>query len=136
MIRSPQPKVEQGKTGMSAEGKDSAEVVKFMSLFAQLKDYCDDVPEEISNLAATDPAVKYHCDQLYYAAQLLQMNETLARPFFAAPVDTVFRAAWRDYEERYETVVGEVYLAEILELLPNVGEPSQTPTRPDGAGVH
>ena len=38
--------------------KDSAEVIKFMTLFAQLKDCCDDDPQCLFDLAENDEGVK------------------------------------------------------------------------------
>ena len=49
---------------MSKPGKDSREVVEFMTLFARLKLYSDDAPEDLSELAASDSSVKKLCTQL------------------------------------------------------------------------
>ena len=95
----------EGGGGMSRGAKDSAEVVEFMTLFARLKHWSDDAPEELADLAATDTSAKELCIQLSFAARFLKMNERRAQALFAAPVDPAFLAAWRDYEERYETVV-------------------------------
>ena len=43
---------------MSKPGKDTPEVVKFMALFAKLKDWSDDDPEGLSEFAASDESVK------------------------------------------------------------------------------
>lgn len=103
---------------MSKSSKDSPEVVKFMTLFARLKLYSDDAPEDLSELAANDSSVKDLCIQLSLAAHFLQVNERRARVLFAAPVDPTFLAAWRDYEERYETNISGVFLSD---LLPELG---------------
>ena len=88
---------------MSKPGKDTPEVVEFMALFARLKDWSDDDPEGLSDFAASDESVKELCTKLSFAAHFLKMNERRARVLFAAPVDPAFLAAWRDYEERYES---------------------------------
>ena len=103
---------------MSKPGKDSPEVVEFMTLFARLKLFSDDTPECLSELAAGDSSVKDLCAQVLFAAHFLQVNERRARVLFAAPVDPAFLAAWRDYEERYDVVVSRVWLAG---LLPELG---------------
>lgn len=103
---------------MSKPSKDTPEIVKFMTLFARLKLYSDDAPEDLSELAANDSSVKDVCIQLSLAAHFLQVNERRARALFAAPVDPTFLAAWRDYEERFETIVSGVFLSD---LLPELG---------------
>lgn len=103
---------------MSRGTKDSAEVVIFMTLFARLKLWSDDAPEELADLAATDTSVRDLCTELSFAGRFLKMNERRARELFAAPVDPTFLAAWRDYEERYETVVSVIWLSV---LLPELG---------------
>ena len=111
---------------MSRSAKDSAEVVEFMTLFARLKHWSDDAPEELADLAATDTSAKDLCIQLSFAARFLKMNERRAQALFAAPVDPAFLAAWRDYEERYETVVSGIWLSDLLPEL-GAGEPSSVP---------
>ena len=54
------------------------------------------------------------------------MNERRHRALFAAPVDPAFLAAWRDYEERYQSVVSGIWLVDLLPEL-GAGESSQTP---------
>jgi hypothetical protein len=98
---------------MSRSGKDSSEVVKFMTLFARLKDWSDDAPEDLAEFAASDTSVKDLCVDLSFAADFLKMHERRARAF-AAPVDPAFLSAWRDYEERYESVVSGVWLSAFL----------------------
>jgi hypothetical protein len=95
---------------MSSGNKDSPEVVEFMTLFARLKDWSDDAPDELADLAATDASVKDLCDKLGHAAFFLWREEQQQRTLFAAPVDPAFLAAWRDYEERYAVVVGGILL--------------------------
>jgi hypothetical protein len=71
---------------VSRIAKDPAEVIKFMTLFARLKDWLDDAPDELAEIAATDPGVQDLCTQLSFAAHFLKMNERRARALFAAPV--------------------------------------------------
>lgn len=111
---------------MSSSRKDSPQVVEFLTLFARLKHWCDDAPEELADFATTDSSVEKLCIQLSFAAKFLKMNERRARALFAAPVDPTFLAAWRDYEERYESVVSGMWL---FDLFPDLfaGEPSKVP---------
>jgi hypothetical protein len=114
---------------MSKPSKDSAAVVKFMTLFARLKDWSDDAPAELSQLASTDSSVSELCVELSFAAHFLKMNERKARTLFAAPVDPAFRAAWRDYEDRYEGVLLDIFTRHFWPDL-DTGEPSSL-ARPD-----
>ena len=114
---------------MSRGAKDSAEVVEFMTLFARLKRWSDDAPEELADLAATDTSAKELCIQLSFAARFLEMNERRAQALFAAPVDPAFLAAWRDYEERYETVVSGIWL--FLRQRESLPPPPRGRRRPD-----
>lgn len=60
-----------------------------------------------------------------------KMNERRARALFAAPVDPAFLAAWRDYEERYEAVVSDIWATDLLRELGlrerGADEPFRTP---------
>jgi hypothetical protein len=96
---------------MSASGKDSPEVIAFTVLFARLKEWTDDAPECLEELAKTDTSVHDLCNQLFWAAEPLRMKERNARALFATPVDPRFIAIWRDYEERYENVIQDVWLS-------------------------
>ncbi len=111
---------------MSEPGKDSPEVVEFMTLFARLKLFSDDAPEDLADQAASDSSVRDLCTQLSFAAHFLKMNERRARLLFAAPVDPAFLAAWRDYEERYESIVSGIWLSDLLPELAST-EPSRVP---------
>src|SRR5947209_4335351 len=102
---------------MNRVGKDSAEVVKFRTLFERLKEWCDDAYDELGDLARTDSSVEDLCTQLYFAARVLKMNERRRRVLFAKPVDPAFITAWRDYEERYEAIVSDIWATDLLRLL-------------------
>ncbi|WP_372624366.1 hypothetical protein [Falsiroseomonas sp.] len=54
------------------------------------------------------------CIDLFVAANLLRMNERRVRALLLAPADPKFIAAWRDYENRYERVVSDVWLSDLL----------------------
>ncbi len=112
---------------MSKPGKDSAEVIKFMALFNKLKDWSDDDPEGLFDFAAGDESVKDLCVELVFVAHFLKMNERRARLVFAAPVDPAFIASWRDYEERYQSVVSDVWLSDMFPGLASP-EPARVPS--------
>jgi len=107
-------------------GKDSAQVVKFMTLFAKLKEWSDDAPEQLEASSAADASIKDLCNEVSGTAFFLKMNERRHRSLFAAPVDPGFLAAWRDYEERYETVVSGIGLADLWPEISNM-TPSRAP---------
>jgi hypothetical protein len=88
-----------------SNGKNSAEVVKFLTLYSRLKDWCDDEPNAIFQLAITDEQFKGLCMQLLGAAERLHASEQRHRHLFATPVDPKFLTAWRDFEARYEHVL-------------------------------
>lgn len=111
---------------MSKPGKDSKEVVEFMTLFARLKLFCDDAPEDLADQAASDSSVMDVCTQISLAAYSLQRNERRARVLFASPVDPAFLTAWRDYEARYESIVSGIWLSDLLPEFASL-EPSSAP---------
>lgn len=111
---------------MMKPGKDSPEVVEFMALFARLKDWSDDDPAGLFEFAASDQSVKELCIKLSFASHFLKMNERRARVLFAAPVDPAFMVAWRDYEERYESIVSGIWLSDLLPELASA-KPSRVP---------
>lgn len=98
---------------MMAVGKDSVEVIEFMTLYEKLKDWVNDKPEALHELCKTDEAIKDICDKLFWAAFTLSMAERDARQLFATPVDPNFVAIWRDYEERYEPVLAWLWLGDL-----------------------
>lgn len=94
-------------------GKDSAEVVKFMTLFQKLRDKIDDDPEGLAGLSATDESVKKMCNDLHGATFALTMKERHSRNVFAAPIDPSFIEAWRDYESRFESHLVSIFLMDL-----------------------
>jgi hypothetical protein len=90
--------------------KDSDEVMRFISAFARLKDYCDDLPEELHDLSRTDPGVRQLCTQLYAITCKFRESDVLASVSMSSPTDPAFIKAWRDYESRYETLLFAIVL--------------------------
>jgi hypothetical protein len=93
--------------------KDSTEVIKFMALFQKLRDWIDDDPFGLEELAADDEALKRLCNNLGFAATFLSMNEKRQRELFSAPVDPKFIEAWRTYEARYASLISGIFLSDI-----------------------
>jgi hypothetical protein len=108
---------------MSMVATDSAEVIKFMALFARLKEWTDDSPSDLEGMGAIDPGVRDLCTQLSFAAYFLKVNERRARVLFAAPANPSFIAAWRDYEVRYEHIVSSFWLWDIFPAAPAGNQP-------------
>lgn len=111
---------------MTKLGKDSPEVVNFMVLFARLKDWSDDAPNELAEFAASDSSVRDLCTKLFFAASSLKMNERRARSLFAAPVDPAFIIAWREYEEHYGRLLSGIWLSGLFPEI-SAGEPDRAP---------
>src|SRR3974377_2040556 len=87
------------------EHKDSLEVVKFMSQFQKVKDWSEDEPESLPDIASKEKEIKDLCLKLLKAAGSLQKNERSERELFTAPVDLNFITAWRDFENRFAHVL-------------------------------
>lgn len=71
----------------------------------KLKDWSDDDPGALPELANKDESIKDLCVALLEAAQRLRMTKRNDRKLFTAPVDPKFIIAWRDFEERFEAAV-------------------------------
>ena len=99
---------------MSQNPKDSVEVMNFMTLFARLKQWCDDTPQGLAEFAKADSSVNDLGMSVSVAASILKMNEKRHRALFAAPVDPAFLAAWRDYEARYESLLVDLWIADLI----------------------
>ncbi len=95
-------------------------------LFQKLRDWIDDEPDGLNDLAFTDESVRTLCNEVYWSSTLLSMNERRRRNIFAAPVDPKFIATWRDYEDRYAQVLASIWLSDIFPILEN-GEVSRRP---------
>ncbi|WP_193368039.1 hypothetical protein [Pelagibius marinus] len=111
---------------MSWAGKDSAEVVEFLRIFAQLKDWSNDAPDELADSADHDQSIKVFCGRLRWVGQNLKREERNHRALFATPVDPTFLAEWRDYEKRYESILSGIWFDNLFKGLgPRL--PSRTP---------
>jgi hypothetical protein len=86
---------------MTGQGIQSPEVVRFLTLFQQVKTACDDTPERIKDLVETEAAVARLCSEFWVAAQTLRESEVKSATAFATGVGQTFVLAWRDYECRY-----------------------------------
>jgi hypothetical protein len=117
--------VKKTQVRMTSAGKDSAEVVEFMTLFARLKEYCDDTPEDVVELAKKDDSVSKIASSLLWAGHFLRESERQRRTLFSAPVNPGFQKARRDYEARYEGVMAEVMPGGFPDF-PDDDEPDQT----------
>jgi hypothetical protein len=56
-------------------GKETGEVINFLTLYSKLKDWCDDDPDAIFQLAIGDKKFKRLCIELLRAAQRLHASE-------------------------------------------------------------
>ena len=101
-------------------GKDSPEAVVFMAKFKELKNWSDDTPDELIELAVKDVSVKDLCVQVDFTAVAFKQDELRSPEPFVAPVSPAFQKAWRDYEKRYEHVVD---LITLMDLFVGPGEP-------------
>jgi hypothetical protein len=102
-----------------------------MALFAKLKDWSDDDPESLPNLAKEDEGVEILCDDLCLTAHFLRMNERRYPQLFAAPVDPRFLAAWRDYEDRFASPLARIWLTSHFPQFGS-GEPGEIYTNVSG----
>jgi len=91
------------------EGKDAEEVVQFMELFQRLRNWVDDEPEGLEELAERDESVNQLCLDLYNSALWLEIAEE-SRHRFAAPVDPKFVTVWRNFEDRFADSIDRVFL--------------------------
>ncbi len=107
-----------------ATNKDSDKVVRFLGLFAELKDCCDNEPEQLLDLARQDEGVRKLGVKLCWASRLLRDSERWGQKLFAAPVDPKFTAAWRDFESRFDDVVAQI---EIEDEFPGLGSVDLNP---------
>ena len=88
--------------------KDSPELIKFMALFKKLRDWIDDDPDGLIELAADDEVLKKLCVELCLAAVVLSITEKRERKLFSAPVDPKYVVAWREYETRYSSSLSDI----------------------------
>lgn len=86
---------------MSGGFKDSPEVVEFQMLFARLKVWSENDPDNVTKVANVDKEIETLCLNLLKAAGSIQKHERLHRDLFTGPVDPKFILEWRDFEERF-----------------------------------
>lgn len=94
--------------------KDSQEVINFMTLFQKLRNWIDDEPDALEELASNDKPIEELCNELSSAAFSLSMYERQHRRLFTSPADPNFIKAWRDYEARYESKISSVALFSLV----------------------
>src|SRR4051794_26209248 len=99
-------------------GKDGAEVATFMMLFARLREWIDDEPNNLEELSRNDDSIRRLCTDLWWVASSLSIAERRKSTLFAAPVDPSFIRDWRAYEARYLVAVREAFLLGFLDDLP------------------
>ncbi|HEY2482491.1 MAG TPA: DUF4145 domain-containing protein [Caulobacteraceae bacterium] len=99
---------------MAVRSKDSEDVARFLGRFAQLREWIDDNPLGLVELAERDESVRELCKRLAFDAYILRWNENSRPERFATPVDPSFTAAWRDFEERYTEPVEDVDWRDII----------------------
>ena len=74
--------------------KDSTEVIQFMALLQKFRDWIDDDPENLEQLAADDKSIARLYMDLNFAAMRLSISERRQRQLFVAPADPKFIEAW------------------------------------------
>ncbi len=90
-------------------GKDSQEMIHFLKLFRELKDWIDDCPEELKlSKYSEDESIKNLCSNLSEAYETIQKSNDNAFPRYTGPVDPQYIEIQRDYECRYENAVNAV----------------------------
>jgi hypothetical protein len=88
--------------------KDSPEVVEFRKLFARLKDWSEDDPTSLRELARADEGIQKLGLSVLRAAGSIQKSEQSERYLFTGPVDPGFIADWRDFEERFASTLLDI----------------------------
>jgi hypothetical protein len=90
------------------EGKDTKQVLEFMNFFQKLREWVDDEPEGLEELAQRDESVNQICLDLYKSALWLKLAEE-SRYRFTAPVNPKFITAWRNFEDRFSDTINRVF---------------------------
>ena len=106
--------------------KDSPEVTDFMALYSRLKDWCDDVPEDLPTLCETDCSIRDLSLRLHLSSSFLRHSERLHPELFSSPVDPTFIIKWREYEKKYEPILSTCFLLELLREI-NIDEKNDSP---------
>ena len=95
---------------MANKAKDHEYVVRFLRLYDKLRDMCDDNPAHVEELAREDEGFKKICRDLSSLAAWFSVAERSQRSLYAAPVDPKFVGTWRDFEERFSSVLARISL--------------------------
>lgn len=109
---------------MAATTKDSAQVARFLTLFASIKQCTEDRPEDLPELVSTDDGVRRLAVELYWAADEIKRAEQSHADLFAGPVDPQFLASWREFEASYEGHVSNAFWDELLPELSTERSPA------------
>jgi hypothetical protein len=88
-------------------------------LYAKLRDMSDNNPVHVQGLAKEDEGFRKVCLDLSWMASLLETAERSQRPLYAAPVEPTFVSAWRDFEERFGSVLAGIFLEDLGMALRN-----------------
>lgn len=96
--------------------KDSEEVARFLTLFAKVKECCNDLPDELAAASKDNASVKGLCVDLCLVAYELRRHERRRRELFSAPVNPAFQGAWRDFEGRFDWAVTDIWLDGLLSM--------------------
>jgi uncharacterized protein DUF4145 len=103
--------------------KDHELVVRFMSLFAKIRDMSDDEPAHVEELSRSDEGFRKLCLNLSHVAGILSAAERSHRTLFAESVDPKFISEWRDYEQRFGAVLAGIFLEDLgFDIRPSVDE--------------
>ena len=86
-----------------------ARINKFMTLFSRLKEWIDDNPKIILSEAEKDLELKKICLDLWNAAFNVKLYFSNAKNRIILSVNSDFISNLRDYEERYECTLDELY---------------------------
>ena len=97
---------------MSGDGDDATHTDRFVGLFERLKGCCEDDADGLAHLATTQANVKDICSDIIFAGLPIEM-EKFGRPACFSEVSRAFLDAWRDYENRYQSVVVGILFGEL-----------------------
>lgn len=87
-------------------------VQNFLIEKKKLKEWCDNDPAHVEDMAATDQEFRTLCSNLSWKAGGLLTAQRHSDGGLIAPVDANFISEWRDYEDRWAHVVNPAGLAE------------------------
>lgn len=103
---------------MAAE-KDHSLIVQFRSQYQLLKGYIDDDPDALRELAESDSSIKDLALELHDTFSKLRLEERRYSELYNAPTDPKFREEWRDFEQRFEGPVSDVFFFDLFGVFPN-----------------